>query len=77
MTVRVSTESWERAPLVCRLFGHKITGYAGSTPYGRRALFSECDGLNTYHLTVQCQCDRCGRYVSVVKVHAKTKDAIS
>ena len=59
-----------KPPLVCRIFGHKATGYAGSTPYvSINRTICEQDGLGTHHAHLMARCDRCDEMFELAKMH--------
>ncbi len=67
---------WEKVPLMCRIFGHKwVDGWFGDRPYFRQA-FNAIDNLNTFHIRLSCECDRCGAQGDVGYIHHRSKSEI-
>lgn len=67
MTTRVSAERWHKNT-TCKVFGHKVEGYLGGTPYGRLSQ-GATDGLGTVHMSVIARCDRCNERVTLCHFH--------
>lgn len=71
--VRVSVNSWERAPLGCRLFGHIWRGgWWGDLPYATVAGRGR-DGIGRKHGVLGFQCDRCGKTVAFGRIHTNSE----
>lgn len=66
--LRVKAESWT-SNLMCRIFGHKISGYNHGVPYGRKGSWSELDGVGVHHVPIVARCGRCEEKVTVIKIH--------
>jgi hypothetical protein len=66
----VPAERWHKNRL-CKLLGHKITGYRGGTPYLRKSGTVETDGLGVRHVYLHGRCDRCSESVLVAKIHER------
>jgi len=58
-------------PLICRILGHKITGYGDGTPYLRPTRnWATTDGVGVLHVPLYGRCDHCGSDVLVGMIHA-------
>jgi hypothetical protein len=76
ITLRWATAPHEKAPLLCRLFGHHWEGgWFGDRPYFRQE-FKAIDNLNTFHVKLTCECDRCGATTPVGYTHHRSKSSI-
>lgn len=72
--LRWKPAAWEKAPILCRIFGHRVEGVCG-LPYFRQK-FKAVDNLNTFHVTLTCECDRCGAVSDVGHIHHRSKSSI-
>lgn len=53
---------------LCKLFGHKISNHK---PWYRyfRAQRGEIDGIGRQHISLYCECDRCGQTINFGMIH--------
>lgn len=67
--LRWPARKWEKAPLMCRLFGHIWRdGWFGDRPYLRPSA-GPVDNIGRHHVSLSCKCDRCGRKSTIAYVH--------
>lgn len=72
VALRWKATRWDKgASIMCRLFGHIWEGgWYGDRPYFRPlALPGNIDGIGREHVTLTCQCMRCGYRGHVGYVH--------
>jgi hypothetical protein len=71
MALHWPARKWEKAPLLCRWFGHVWnSGWWGDKPYLQPSnLPGYTDGIGARHVDLQCRCDRCGQMLTVAHVH--------
>lgn len=69
--LRWKASKWEKAPLMCRLFGHVWErGWWGDTPYLRaKNLPGYEDGIGRRHIDLVCKCSRCDTQTTMARVH--------
>lgn len=69
VVLRWPAKKWEKAPLMCRLFGHVWTaGWWGSAPY-LRMYGGRKDGIGRSHYQLDCRCFRCDKKSTVAYTH--------
>lgn len=66
-----SVKKGEKAPLMCRLFGHLwSSGWRGDIPYLKaNNLPGRLDGTGRRHVDLRCECDRCGKSAIIAQFH--------
>lgn len=71
VVLRWKAKSWEDAPIMCRIFGHKWTaGWWGDIPYlSLKNPTGNVDGVGREHWTLTCHCDRCDKQTTVARMH--------
>lgn len=73
VTLRWKAMPWHKN-LWCRLFGHVWkSGWYGDKPYLRQT-YKALSNLNTLHLKLECDCDRCGESHEVGYTHHREKE---
>jgi hypothetical protein len=55
---------------LCRIFGHRSSGYNGHGPAYGVAVYYTTDGLNTDHYKLKVRCDRCAEHYVAGMFHA-------
>lgn len=69
MNLYWSPRKWEKAPLMCRIFGHYWPdGWYGSEPYFT-IKGGTVDGINEHHLYLYCKCWRCEETIHIANIH--------
>lgn len=59
----------------CKIFGHKFRPFGRFDTYGRWNSLHAIDGIGREHREIQLECQRCGEYVDICKVHLPPRDA--